>query len=377
MVVRKIINTPILIKLFVVVWTLFSNQLFSQEIVQNGDIEDIRNENKWFFLNNVRHWYKPTLSSSDYQSDMFNWYNKKYCKPQSGRAYIGLVIASKDNYAEYATNNLKSTLIKDSLYCLSMYVTLSSSSSVALKNLDIYFSRKRIKCFTKKSLANKYSPSIESIGDSYVSNIDFWQKRSSAYRANGTEKFMTIGLFTDSIDSFQLKTKSNGSLIFHVYMLFDDISLVPISDSSQCDCNKKRTDFNYLNIRKEADTIYQAPELKVGQIIKLNDLHFANSSFEIDSNAYGELNKLYNLLLDDPTLMIQINGHTDSKGPDRVNNRLSTNRAKSVATFIIDKGIDSNRVNYKGFGSNYPIATNSTDVGRAENRRVEFEIVDK
>ena len=355
---------------------IISSQLFSQNIVQNGNVEDIRNENKYFFLNNVRHWYKPTLSSSDYQSDMFHWQNIEYCEPHSGSSFIALVLYSSSlskeyNYAEYATNNLRVTLKKDSLYCLSMFVALSSSSTVAPKNLDVYFSKKRIKHYTRKPLSNKYKPSIASIGNSYVSNIDFWGKRCAVYKATGDEKFMTIGLFSDSVDYFLLNTKSYERPQIHVYMLFDDISLISISDSSKCDCYKERIAFNELF----NDTIYQEPKLKVGQIIKLDNLVFANSSFAIDSIGLCELDKLYGLLIEDTTLVIQINGHTDSKGPDRVNNRLSTNRAKAAANYIIEKGIKPSRVKYKGFGASYPIATNTTEEGRAENRRVEFEIL--
>ena len=71
---------------------------------------------------------------------------------------------------------------------------------------------------------------------------------------------------------------------------------------------------------------------------------------------------------------IEIRGHTDSKGSDSYNLRLSENRAKAVFEYLISKGISEKRLQYKGYGKTMPIDTNDTEEGRANNRRVEFKI---
>ena len=72
---------------------------------------------------------------------------------------------------------------------------------------------------------------------------------------------------------------------------------------------------------------------------------------------------------------IEIRGHTDGKGADSYNQRLSENRAKSVTDYLISKGISEKRLQYKGYGKSMPIDSNDTEEGRANNRRVDFRII--
>ena len=73
-------------------------------------------------------------------------------------------------------------------------------------------------------------------------------------------------------------------------------------------------------------------------------------------------------------MKLQIIGHTDNKGTTPYNEVLSTQRAESVFNYLIEKGIDKARLEYKGFGANYPIADNATEEGHSKNRRIEFKI---
>ena len=91
--------------------------------------------------------------------------------------------------------------------------------------------------------------------------------------------------------------------------------------------------------------------------------------------SYTELNKLYDLLQQYTSMEILIGGHTDGKGTHRYNIALSESRALSVYSYLIQRGIKSHRIDFKGFGKTQPIASNDTDEGRQLNRRVEFEVV--
>jgi len=73
--------------------------------------------------------------------------------------------------------------------------------------------------------------------------------------------------------------------------------------------------------------------------------------------------------------MIEVVGHTDSIGSDAVNNRLSKERADSVAQYLVGQGVQQVRIETLGAGKAYPIADNSTDAGRAQNRRVEIRVI--
>jgi outer membrane protein OmpA-like peptidoglycan-associated protein len=81
------------------------------------------------------------------------------------------------------------------------------------------------------------------------------------------------------------------------------------------------------------------------------------------------------LLTENPTLKVQINGYTDNVGKPADNLKLSASRAKSVVDYLVSKGIHINRLTFKGFGETKPIAENTTEAGRAQNRRTEFVII--
>ena len=117
---------------------------------------------------------------------------------------------------------------------------------------------------------------------------------------------------------------------------------------------------------------------RVGEGIKItlseNMVNFAFNSAELTSSAKTNLDKLATVLINNPDTNINIYGHTDNKGTAQVNQKISENRANSVKNYLISKGIASSRMITMGRGFSEPIASNDTDAGRAQNRRVEFTI---
>ncbi len=97
----------------------------------------------------------------------------------------------------------------------------------------------------------------------------------------------------------------------------------------------------------------------------------------IKSVSFALLNEVAQAMVDNPTINVEIGGHTDSVGNDASNLKLSQARAESVRTYLIKRGIASDRMVPKGFGENVPIADNRTEAGRSQNRRVEFLITDR
>ena len=107
---------------------------------------------------------------------------------------------------------------------------------------------------------------------------------------------------------------------------------------------------------------------------------FATNSSTIQAQFQSALNDVAKVLREDGTaskLALVIHGHTDNTGTDAINNPLSQNRANSVARYLIQKGVPSSRVNAEGQGSANPIASNSTEAGKQQNRRVEISIYAK
>jgi outer membrane protein OmpA-like peptidoglycan-associated protein len=116
------------------------------------------------------------------------------------------------------------------------------------------------------------------------------------------------------------------------------------------------------------------PILKSDSLIVLSEFSFETNSATLKSEHFPKLDSLVDFLVQYPSLVVKISGHTDNTGQEHHNMRLSTNRAKVVAEFIISGGVDLERVGFEGLGSIVPIATNDTMEGRRKNRRVEIVI---
>lgn len=133
---------------------------------------------------------------------------------------------------------------------------------------------------------------------------------------------------------------------------------------------------NLKNYKEVKVNLFITP-LEKGAKIRLNNLFFMTASVKLQQESFAELNRLVYTLKEYPQMVIQINGHTDSHGSQLTNKQLSENRAYSVYAYLSGKGIDKKRLKVKGFGSSQPVAPNHTKAGRQQNRRVEFEILQK
>lgn len=117
--------------------------------------------------------------------------------------------------------------------------------------------------------------------------------------------------------------------------------------------------------------------VKVGAKIVMKNIFFEFNKANLKPESIPELKRLIKMLNDVPTLKIEISGHTDNVGSELYNQELSERRAKSVVDYLVDNGIDSDRLTYKGYGLTQPIASNETEDGRAMNRRTEFKVISK
>ena len=136
---------------------------------------------------------------------------------------------------------------------------------------------------------------------------------------------------------------------------------------------------NFPLSQKPPDSTYKIDiplqPLEANATVILKNIFFDVNKFELKPESQVELDNVVLLMKDNPTLRIQINGHTDNAGKPSDNITLSNNRAKSVVDYITAKGIDARRLSYQGFGDKQPLADNKTEEGRAKNRRTELKVV--
>ena len=116
--------------------------------------------------------------------------------------------------------------------------------------------------------------------------------------------------------------------------------------------------------------------IETGETIVLKNIFYETDSYALKPESKYELDKIVAFLQSNPLIHIEIRGHTDNVGTMEYNQTLSENRARSVVDYLIEKGIDSNRLVYKGFGMSQPVDNNETEEGRANNRRTELKIIE-
>ena len=114
--------------------------------------------------------------------------------------------------------------------------------------------------------------------------------------------------------------------------------------------------------------------IEAGASIDLKTIRFETGSSELEKGYQADLVRLVNWLKENSNSNVEIIGHTDNVGSDKSNLILSSDRAKSVKSFLVTSQIDAQRLTTSGKGSKEPISTNESEEGRAENRRVEILI---
>jgi outer membrane protein OmpA-like peptidoglycan-associated protein len=360
-------------------------------LVFNGSFEEYRFCPKRVdavgVLINVDGWYQPTKGSADY----FNTCGSRECGvpknklgeqlPHDGEGYCG-IYCSKNDYREYLQTRLRRKLRAGDSIRLTFFVSLSEQSTGAVATLGGLFTKEDIYDTVRSILLHKeyetlsddifqviattYTPQVMNPPDVPLTDTRNWQCVTGIFVADGGEQYITLGNFNTAERSGYVEPDSLVQLLPGSYYYIDDVFVEclncepPIAD----DLN---VDSNYLT--------QEQPTFSVGSTFVLKDIFFEFDKSTILQQSFFELMRLITLLNTYPDMQIEVGGHTDSKGSDSYNQRLSESRAKAVADYLISKGISERRLQYRGYGKSKPIDTNETEEGRARNRRVEFKIM--
>jgi outer membrane protein OmpA-like peptidoglycan-associated protein/tetratricopeptide (TPR) repeat protein len=116
-------------------------------------------------------------------------------------------------------------------------------------------------------------------------------------------------------------------------------------------------------------------KIRVGSVVVLQNIFYATGSYQLEPASRVELNRVYDFLMLNPAVGVEISGHTDNTGTPELNLSLSEQRAKSVVKYLVNKGIETRRLKAAGYGETVAVADNQTEEGRAMNRRTELKIV--
>lgn len=338
----------------------------------------------------TRFWMAPTFATPDYYhhcgigegsvpKNLLGIQN-----PSSGDAYAGLlVLAESAGYREYLEVELQKPLEKNTLYCLKLFASQPTYIYYSTNKLGALFTRRRQIRFNEAIIRRRDYQNFDSSEVLGVSKD--WTCLSLIYKAKGGERFLTLGSFnsdqstTVNINALPSKFKSRylknkGSSYFYI----DDVSLWQLEKGLDCGCSSASDSLD-KNVQKHPSSkgISQDTTERFFDTLILGDLTFQTASWKLEKNAIGQLEELAKNLVSDTLIHMLVEGHTDDDGTEKYNMELSEQRAKSVADYLVVKGISMNRISYIGKGNSHPISDNTTDFGRAKNRRVELKFFRK
>ena len=160
------------------------------------------------------------------------------------------------------------------------------------------------------------------------------------------------------------------------------LTTLPVGKDYAFNVNRKGYLFfseNFMLSHPTTDSVYQIDiplqPIEANASIILKNIFFDVNKYDLKPASQIELDELIKLLRENPLVSVQINGYTDNVGKPADNLLLSENRAKAVVNYLTSKGIDAKRLSYKGYGEAQPVSPNTTDEGRANNRRTELKVL--
>lgn len=353
-----------LLAIFMVSAVVFAQQPVEiiKNIVPNGSFENYRKKS-----GNIKQaipWQQ--IASVDFYQEPISNDTSSQKGARTGKCYAGLRFQKK--YKEFLQVKLAEPLHRGTTYEFEMYVRLAFWSNASLKSFGALFTKMGYK--SKNDVVRAALIDSVSKKSSFINGYH-WFKISGKYLADGGEKYVTIGNFAPNVKKDMVRMNIFKFGFKEAYYFVDDISMVKAKEAVE---KVKVEIVGSFNVDAQDSVLEVKKDVKVGEKIALKNIFFENGHYYLLPESYSELNKLAQYLLRNPTMEVQINGHSDNVGSKGKNQKISEQRAREVFEYLIKKGVQ-NKMYFKGYGSSLPIASNDDDIGRAKNRRVEFEII--
>ncbi|MFH2141179.1 MAG: OmpA family protein [Bacteroidota bacterium] len=379
---------------------IFSIKQQSQNLVKNPGFEETNKlENIWMrsvkqFNNSVIGWTSPTTTVPDLISLMVQenfWANPHFRLqsggkqlPRTGNNMIGMrTYGIGDDGAvacwhEYIQTKLTEPLLPDNTYYVEFWVADAVRGINSSNNIGVLFTDSMI--FTNDRLSLVITPHINEC--KLIESIE-WYKISGFYKPDSIKNYMIIGNFYH--DTQTKSVQSDGTIHGGYYYIDDVLVRLKLEDDKETSCKLEPVIIPSEKAPVEVDKPTVSTSEKnideisynIGETIKLDNIFFETDKSVLLPNSLTELDKLVEILVKNPNLKLEINGHTDNVGTPEYNQDLSENRSKAVKDYLKSKNISENRLSHKGYGSSKPIATNQNEEGRSQNRRVEIKVISK
>jgi OmpA-OmpF porin, OOP family len=367
----------------------FSPSILAQNLVPNPSFEELIDFSKV----NLNGWHKVQKSDSpDYfnlgithpVNNIFDEYIGGTIA-KTGTGFIGIFCYRLNpdrnikNIREFIESPLNMPLEKDSLYKVSFSICPDNESNMNVKNFGVYFCPTALQ-LEKDEPVFKISPQLE-FNFYFPDSMKNWISLQAFYKAGGKEKFIILGNFKNdrntrlkSMRSARQKGKEKKWNMVPgekgAYYYIDDVEVSKVT-------LVKAPIIKEITGTEAKEDTFNINELKLDTAIVLNNIVFDFNKSDLLPQSYPEINKLFRLMTSNPKLRIKLEGHTDNVGGYLFNLQLSLRRVESVAGYLVEKGIEANRLEFAGYSYTVPVASNETEEGRRLNRRVAFKIIEK
>lgn len=300
---------------------------------------------------------------------------------RSGKCYAGIFAFSHGYYREYLQTTLSTPLESNKEYILSMYISLSDYSPIAIDKIGVCFLNKNVK-YEHSDIITDLRPLYIPLEEEVGMETNEWHQISIIYKAKGGESTLLIGSFvprrlwqTGNTVPPGISSPINKKIERDAYYYIDDVSMF--------EYKREKIDtaevFNpyFANQQVELpDTEFVEPvtieKMPSDVMMAFKNVLFQSGESILSPVSFPELDVIAAYLKVDPRLKIEIYGHTDNAGDEAKNLELSIKRAAAVGNYLIAKGVIAANVSSGGYGSTKPIESNETPEGRKQNRRVEF-----
>ena len=286
-----------------------------------------------------------------------------------GEAYGGVVLFSRPKwrYREYLTTELTRSLAPGEWVCLSLWYSSAEKAGVVADGLGGLLSVEPPE--GERDFALELDPQMSNPSGHFLEVTDGWVNLSDAVQAEGGERWLTIGNFDARGETrLALSADAPRDASDWAYVYIDGVEVVPVDRPEDCACL----------VRKIAAEMQDPPEpLTRVTELERDTLHFAFDEAVLQPADKTKLDRWGAMLRRNRFLRLEVHGHTDAVGPEGYNAALSERRAQAAFDYLMDQGVAPDRMRTAAHGSTLPAASNARAAGRAQNRRVEFRLVEQ
>jgi outer membrane protein OmpA-like peptidoglycan-associated protein len=390
---KNMITTMKLRTLFAAVATLIGAGLIAQEdnLVPNSSFENSilkKLKNYGELEEYSENWFGATetlldLYAEGVKSEKIRIPNNLYGKQKAsdGVCYAGLRVYSKDtrlarNYYEV---ELTTSLEKNQMYCVSFDISLSDRSRYAVNGIGAVLSDRKVEQGNTGLIVRDMD--VMHHANKVMSLYDGWETICGTTIGTGEEEYLIIGGFEKDneleVEKIKRPSGMTGSQFNHAYYFLDNVKVFPVSAKSQCACtraNEVRTDLVY------GSSVVLNESMSAEEIVSISSVYYAFLKRNPTGAGQSTISKLAEILKENASWKLRVVGHADEDefNEGKINPRyrdLGAKRADIVVTKFGEFGIDSSRLITDSREDLDPASTRDTEISRAQNRRVTFEVI--